>query len=183
MKIGDFMPSCAMPFFMTLNLMAITPAISMAPQKEISPSPWLKCRSPTLNFAPLTCTGRKVLEPLPSVLMSQLPPCSGLPGIVLAPSLPIFSFTDASAEPAWTLVGLGGSATVRLRCVCVEINSPSRLFQSSRTSGEGAQPRTPGWIRPAKRTPGMCREEQKMPSKSQIALALVVRSVILKTLE
>jgi hypothetical protein len=32
----------------------------------------------------------------------------------------------------------------------------------------------PGWIRPAKRTPGMCRDEQNMPWKSQIALALGV---------
>ena len=30
----------------------------------------------------------------------------------------------------------------------------------------------PGWMRPANLTPGMWREEQLMPSKSQIALAL-----------
>lgn len=33
------MPKSATPFFMTLKLIVITPAISMAPQKEISPSP------------------------------------------------------------------------------------------------------------------------------------------------
>ena len=54
----------------------------------------------------------------------------------------------------------------------VEISSASRLFHSARTSAEGAQPRIPGWMRPAKRTCGMWREEQKMPSKSQIAFAL-----------
>lgn len=32
--------------------------ISMAPQKLISPSPWLKWRSPTENLAPGTWTGR-----------------------------------------------------------------------------------------------------------------------------
>ena len=30
----------------------------------------------------------------------------------------------------------------------------------------------PGWMRPANLTPGMCLEEQLMPSKSQMALAL-----------
>jgi hypothetical protein len=104
--------------------------------------------------------------------MSQFPPCSGRPGIVLAPSLPIFSFKSPVAEPACTFFALGGSATVRLRWVCVEMSSPSRLFHNSRTSAEGAQPRIPGWMRPAKRTPGMWREEQKMPSKSQMAFAL-----------
>lgn len=69
------------------------------------------------------------------------------------------------------------------------MSSPSRLFHSARISGEGAQPRIPGWIRPAKRTPGIlwcvsfhfdgqcrgrfiyCLLEQNMPSKSQMALA------------
>lgn len=32
--------------------------ISMAPQKETSPSPWLKCMSPILRFAPSTKTGK-----------------------------------------------------------------------------------------------------------------------------
>ncbi len=36
---GLFMPSVAIPPGMTLKLMVMTPAISMAPQKEISPSP------------------------------------------------------------------------------------------------------------------------------------------------
>ena len=33
----------------------------------------------------------------------------------------------------------------------------------------------PGWMRPANLTPGMCLEEQNMPSKSQIAFALQPR--------
>lgn len=37
--MGDLSPISAMPFFMTVNLMVMTPAISMAPQKLISPSP------------------------------------------------------------------------------------------------------------------------------------------------
>jgi hypothetical protein len=48
----------ATPFLMTEKLMVITPAISMAPQNEISPSPWEKWRSPTENLAPATWTGR-----------------------------------------------------------------------------------------------------------------------------
>lgn len=39
--------------------------------------------------------------------MSQLPPCSGRPGIVRAPWSPTFSFVFGSAEPAWTLRGWG----------------------------------------------------------------------------
>jgi hypothetical protein len=167
-----------MPFFMTLNLSVMTPAISIAPQKLISPSPCEKCRSPTLNFAPLTCTGRNTLLPRERFLMSQFPPCSGRPGIVRAPSLPIFAFREASAEPAWAFCSLGGCATMRSRCECVEMSSPSRLFHVERTSAEGAQPSIPGWMRPAKRTPGMWRELQKMPSKSQMAFALMATSAL-----
>ena len=36
----------------------------------------------------------------------------------------------------------------------VAISSASRLFHSARTSAEGAQPRIPGWMRPAKRDVG-----------------------------
>lgn len=198
--MGDFpptMPSFFCPSLITSNLMVMIPAISMAPQKEISPSPSgygesvrihyvsremkrgrtdnarEKCRSPTENLAPLTCTGKYTLLPLERFLMSQLPPCSGRPGMVLAPSLPTFAFVSSSAVPACTLLGSGGCATIRDRDV-VEISSASRLFHSARISGDGAQPRIPGWMRPAKRTPGMWREEQKMPSKSQMALALFV---------
>lgn len=66
------------------------PLISIAPQKETSPSPWEKCMSPVLRFAPSTNTGRYIFEPLLRFLMSQLPPFSR-PGIVLAASLAIFS--------------------------------------------------------------------------------------------
>ena len=104
--------------------------------------------------------------------MSQLPPCSGRPGIVRAPSSPTRFATSAEADPAWAFWLNGGLATSRLRCVWVEISSPSRRFHSARISADGAQPRMPGWMSPGNRTWGMCREEQKMPSKSQIALAL-----------
>jgi hypothetical protein len=56
--MGLLRPRLVTPFLMTLKLMVITPAISMAPQKEISPSPCEKCRSPTENLAPGTWTGR-----------------------------------------------------------------------------------------------------------------------------
>jgi hypothetical protein len=39
MKIGDLAASDTTPFFMSENLSVITPGISMAPQKDISPSP------------------------------------------------------------------------------------------------------------------------------------------------
>ena len=103
--------------------------------------------------------------------MSQLPPCSGRPGIVRAPSLPTLALTSSEAVPACTFCGSGGCATMRFKSV-VLMRSASRLFHFARRSAEGAQPRIPGWISPGKRTPGMCREEQKIPSKSQIALAL-----------
>ena len=61
--MGDLRPRSAMPFLTTLKLMVMTPAISMAPQKEISPSPCEKCRSPTLNLAPSTWRGRYTLLP------------------------------------------------------------------------------------------------------------------------
>ena len=61
---------------------------------------------------------------------------------------------------------------MRLRSV-VLIRSASRRFHSARISALGAQPKIPGCIRPGNRTCGMLREEQYMPSKSQIALALL----------
>jgi hypothetical protein len=38
-----------MPFFMTVNLSVMTPAISMAPQKDISPSPSVKSQRLSLG--------------------------------------------------------------------------------------------------------------------------------------
>lgn len=93
-------------------------------------------------------------------------------GIVRAPSLATFSLISSEALPAWVFVGFGGCATIRSSIVFAEISSPSRRFHSARTSAEGAHPKIPGWIKPAKRTCGMWREEQKIPSKSQIAFAL-----------
>ena len=45
-----------MPFFMTVNLSVMTPAISMAPQKDISPSPSAggQCLSLERQFLKLT---------------------------------------------------------------------------------------------------------------------------------
>lgn len=40
------------------HLKSSQPDISIAPQKEISPSPWEKCKSPTLKLAPSTNTGK-----------------------------------------------------------------------------------------------------------------------------
>ena len=184
------MPKSAIPFFITVSFTVMIPAISIAPQKLISPSPKVssvhqylsiqtssrpspceKCKSPTLNLAPVTWTGRYTLLPRLRFLISQFPPCSGLPGTVLAPSLPTLALISPSALPAWTLCGSGAKATSR-SSLLAEISSPSRLFHVARTSAEGAHPRMPGWINPGNRTCGMCREEQKIPSKSQIALAL-----------
>jgi hypothetical protein len=54
LKIGFLMPYFAMPPLMMLTFMCTQPAISMAPQKVISPSPWLKCRSPIDRPPPFT---------------------------------------------------------------------------------------------------------------------------------
>ena len=40
------------------NLSSRNPLISIAPHNEISPSPWEKCISPVLRFAPSKNTGR-----------------------------------------------------------------------------------------------------------------------------
>ena len=48
------MPYFDMPSLMTSTLRCSQPAISMAPQKVISPSPWLKCRSPIERPPPFT---------------------------------------------------------------------------------------------------------------------------------
>ncbi len=104
-----------------------------------------------------------------------VPPCSGRPGMVLAPSRPTFSVRLLSALPAWTLRGWGleivsylnivrgntarvthGRATSR-SSVFAAISSASRVFQFSSTSADGAQPRMPGWMRPANLTWGMWR--------------------------
>lgn len=96
--------------------------------------------------------------------MSQLPPCSGRPGTVRAPSRPIFSARPASdvvlTPPGWQLCGSGGSATSRPSSLELAMSWPSRSFHVARTSGEGAQPRMPGWMSPANLTCGMCRDVQ-----------------------
>ena len=102
---------------------------------------------------------------------SQFPPCSGRPGTVRAPSLPTFPAVVPFALPAWAFSGCGGRATSRSNLLAAA-RSPSRLFHSAKTSADGAQPRMPGWMRPANLTCGMWREVQKMPSKSHMAFAL-----------
>lgn len=156
---------------MMVHLTVITPAISIAPQNEISPSPSIlvfshqtisfffrgktragggvreKCKSPTLNFAPGTCTGKYTLLPLDKFFISQFPPCSGLPGTVRAPSAAILAAVASSAAPAWVFVVSGGFATVRVvfpSAAFSVINSASRRFHSARISAEGAQPKIPG---------------------------------------
>ncbi len=94
--------------------------------------------------------------------------------MVLAPSRPTFSVRVLSALPAWTLRGWGletvsclnmvrgnsrathGRATSR-SSVFAAISSASRVFHFSSTSADGAQPRMPGWMRPANLTWGMWR--------------------------
>uniref|UniRef100_A0A0A9CJ71 Uncharacterized protein n=1 Tax=Arundo donax TaxID=35708 RepID=A0A0A9CJ71_ARUDO len=46
------------PPLMISHLSSRNPLISIAPQNETSPSPWEKCISPVLRFAPSTNTGR-----------------------------------------------------------------------------------------------------------------------------
>ena len=103
--------------------------------------------------------------------MSQFPPCSGRPGTVRAPSEWILDARDPDAEPACAFVESGRRATTRSGRVALEdaTRRDSRVVHWERRAEEGAQPIMPGCIRPAKRTCGMCREEQKMPSKSQMA--------------
>lgn len=82
---------------MDIYLSSRKPLISIAPQNDTSPSPWEKCISPVLRFAPSTNTGRYTFEPLLRFFISQFPPFS-LPGIVLAASLAILSH---SGVPFW----------------------------------------------------------------------------------
>ena len=51
---GFLIPYLAMPPLITSTFRCSQPAISMAPQKVISPSPWLKCRSPIERPPPFT---------------------------------------------------------------------------------------------------------------------------------
>lgn len=105
-----------------------------------------KCKSPTLNFAPGTCTGKYTLLPLDKFFISQLPPCSGLPGTVRAPSAAILAAVASSAAPACAFVVRGGFATVLVvpPAAFSEMSSASRRFHSARISAEGAHPKIPG---------------------------------------
>ena len=58
MKIGLVVtPYFSMPPLMRSTWKSMKPPISIAPQKVISPSPWLKCRSPPESLASFTWTG------------------------------------------------------------------------------------------------------------------------------
>src|SRR6266511_4224541 len=64
MKTGLVLtPYFSIPPLIRSTPKSMKPPISIAPQKVISPSPWLKCRSPTESFAPRTCTGTRTREP------------------------------------------------------------------------------------------------------------------------
>lgn len=119
--------------------------------------------------------------------MSQLPPFSR-PGTVRAASAAIRSHSGSlpalAAQcpnlPSIAPLGLGSVASGRVAITeqsvfCAGVPSSatsarSRSFHMARSSAEGAVPMRPGWMSPAKRTPGRCREQQCTPSKSQQAL-------------
>ena len=83
-----------MPPLITLSLRSRKPDISMAPQKETSPSPCEKCMSPIERLPPGTKTGRYTTQPRERFLMSQLPPFSR-PGTVRAASPPVLSHVES----------------------------------------------------------------------------------------
>jgi len=89
--------------------------------------------------------------------MSQLPPCSR-GGTVRAPSAAILALTSPLARPACAVAANGGAASGGTRSGSVAMNAISRVFQVSSSFGSGRQPIRPGWIRPAKFTPGTWRE-------------------------
>ncbi len=89
--------------------------------------------------------------------MSQLPPCSR-GGTVRAPSAATFARTSPLAVPQWAVAPNGGAASGGTRFGSVAMKSSSRLFQVSSSFWSGRQPIRPGWMRPAKRTPGTWRE-------------------------
>src|SRR6202011_676527 len=99
--------------------------------------------------------------------MSQLPPCSR-GGTVRAPSAAILALTSPLAWPAWVVGANGGLARPGTRVGLVAISAASRAFQLASIFGSGRQPIRPGWIRPAKLTPGTWREWVYRPEISQI---------------
>ncbi|CFP65303.1 Uncharacterised protein [Bordetella pertussis] len=76
LNIGLTMPYLLMPSLIRSTRISRKPAISMAPQNVISPSPCDQWMSPIDRPPPLTYTGKYTREPRDRFLMSQLPPCS-----------------------------------------------------------------------------------------------------------
>ena len=90
-------------------------------------------------------------------LMSQLPPCSR-GGMVRAASPAAWRSASPVRPPSWQPSSSGGSASGGTRFGSVAISARSRLFHVASSSWLGAVPISPGWVTPAKRTPGMWRE-------------------------
>ncbi len=99
--------------------------------------------------------------------MSQLPPCSR-GGTVRAPSPAALSRSAPCNAPMCAVLGAGGFASGGTRLGLVSISACSRRFQVSSSFLSGRQPIRPGWISPAKFTPGIWRDEVNMPWKSQM---------------
>ena len=112
-------------------------------------------------------TGARTVPPRDRSLMSQLPPCSR-GGTVRAPVAAAWSRASPCSLPMCAVAAKGGFASGGTRSGCVAIKSISRLFHVSSMAGSGRQPISPGWISPAKFTPGICRDEVYRPWKSQI---------------
>lgn len=128
------------------------------------------------EYSARMCVSKKTWLLWTRFLMSQFSPCSRpwQSGIVLAPSFPISSFISSDALPPWEFWGFNAEAGMRSRLLAW-INSPSRRFYSARISAV-AHPRMTWWIKPAKGTMGLRREE-KMCSKSQAVLTLCTINV------
>ena len=86
-----------------------------------------------------------------------------------APSAAVLALASPFSLAGMCAVGAnGGLARPGTRVGLVAISAASRSFQVASSFGSGRQPIRPGWIRPAKFTPGMWRDEVYMPLMSQI---------------
>lgn len=120
--------------------------------------------------------GCRGCAPTLSRALSQLPPFSrpgtvraaslatrsqsSVPGASLPSSAPRDAGRQASGRVAHTPASVGGGPSTR---------AFSRSFHNASSSALGAVPIRPGWISPAKRTPGMCRELAYTPSNCHTA--------------
>ncbi len=85
-----------------------------------------------------------------------------------APSAAALARASPVILPMWAVPANGGLARPGTRSGSVAISAFSRSFHMSSMGLSGRQPMRPGWIRPAKFTPGIWRELVNMPLKSQI---------------